>query len=257
MGGAGAYLLKTAEGYQSVDDLAGTEAGEFATGTSIFDPTLAELSYRWFCPPGGLVLDSFAGGSVRGIVASKLGMRYVGIDLSARQIAANRVQAARICDPDNQPQWLVGSSIDVETLAAGVEADFLFTCPPYGFLEVYSDDPQDLSNMTYPQFREVYGAIIAASVRMLKPNRFAGIVVGDFRDKDGFYHNFPGHTVDLFEAAGARLYNSAILVTAIGSLPVRITRQFEAGRKLGRTHQEIYFFCKGDPKRAAAAIKGE
>jgi hypothetical protein len=26
---------------------------------------LCELAYRWFCPPGGLVLNPFAGGSVR------------------------------------------------------------------------------------------------------------------------------------------------------------------------------------------------
>lgn len=41
---------------------------EEMTGTSIFDPVLCELAYRWFCPQGGLVLDPFAGGSVRGIL---------------------------------------------------------------------------------------------------------------------------------------------------------------------------------------------
>lgn len=30
-------------------------------------PVLCELAYRWFCLAGGLVLDPFAGGSVRGI----------------------------------------------------------------------------------------------------------------------------------------------------------------------------------------------
>ena len=67
------------------------------TGTSIFDLVLCELVYRWFCPPAGLVLDPFAGGSVRGIVASKLGRRYCGVDLSARQIEANEEQARTIC----------------------------------------------------------------------------------------------------------------------------------------------------------------
>jgi hypothetical protein len=43
------------------------------SGTSIFDPVLCELAYAWFSPPGGIVLDPFAGGSVRGMVASKLG----------------------------------------------------------------------------------------------------------------------------------------------------------------------------------------
>jgi DNA modification methylase len=48
---------------------------------------LCEIAYRWFCPPGGTVLDPFAGGSVRGIVAAKLGRRYFGVDLRAEQVA--------------------------------------------------------------------------------------------------------------------------------------------------------------------------
>jgi DNA modification methylase len=33
--------------------------------TSIFDPALCELMYKWFCNEGGKILDPFAGGSVR------------------------------------------------------------------------------------------------------------------------------------------------------------------------------------------------
>ncbi|MBW2674812.1 MAG: hypothetical protein JRD89_15600, partial [Deltaproteobacteria bacterium] len=67
--------------------------GSSLSGSSIFDPVLAEISYKWYCPPGGKILDPFAGGSVRGIVAAYLGYEYHGNDLSARQIAANRLQA--------------------------------------------------------------------------------------------------------------------------------------------------------------------
>src|SRR5215471_15335327 len=87
-----------------------TPASSEASGTSIFDPVLCELVYRWFCPPAGLVLDPFAGGSVRGIVAAKLGLRYTGIDLSRRQIEENRKQAAEICGQQSQPTWIVGDS---------------------------------------------------------------------------------------------------------------------------------------------------
>lgn len=225
-----------------------------ASGTSIFDPVLCELSYRWFCPPGGTILDPFSGGSVRGIVASKLGFKYVGVDLSARQVEANRAQGEAICDPENLPTWLNGNSLEIEILAAGVAADFVFSCPPYGDLEVYSDDPDDLSNMPYDKFIDMYSQIIAAAVRMLKPDRFACFVIGDIRDRDGFYRNFPAHTTQAFEDAGAHYYNEAILVTAVGSLPVRVTKQFNATRKLGRTHQNVYVYCKGDPRRATAAI---
>ena len=45
-----------------------------------------------------------------------------------------------------------------------------------------------------------------------------------------------------------KLYNEAILVTAVGSLPVRAGRQFSAYRKLGKTHQNVLVFYKGNPK---------
>jgi len=63
-----------------------------AAGTSIFDPVLCELVYRWFAGPNSVVLDPFAGGSVRGVVAAALGRKYVGIDIAENQILANRAQ---------------------------------------------------------------------------------------------------------------------------------------------------------------------
>jgi hypothetical protein len=75
------------------------------TGTSVFDPVLTELVYRWFCAPGQQILDPFAGGSVRGIVASKLGRRYTGVELRANQVMANREQAASVLGVDAHPLW--------------------------------------------------------------------------------------------------------------------------------------------------------
>jgi DNA modification methylase len=214
------------------------------SGTSIFDPVLCELAYRWWTPSGGHVLDPFAGGSVRGIVAAMLGYQYTGIDLSVRQIEANRQQADELLT-DNKPTWIVGDSKNISTLAPG-EYDFIFSCPPYADLEVYSDDPNDLSNMAYPDFKSVYHEIIYSAVSMLKPNRFACFVVGDVRDKKGFYRNFPAHTIEAFQDAGMTLYNEAVLVTAVGSLPIRVSKQFGSYRKLGKTHQNVLVFYKGD-----------
>lgn len=482
--------------------LAFGEFGEWAsgasTGTSIFDPVLCELAYRWFAPPGGVVLDPFAGGSVRGIVAAALGRRYVGVELRGEQVAANRAQwpsikallgeppaseevpplrvddiegfrivrddlvvggtkrraldrviasieadeliyatpaygfaqiaiafacraagkkativvaerkvrhprtalaasagaeiveskagylsvvqkrardlaaergaylvpfgmedeifvdaladvardlpgdppaeiwsvagsgvlnralrrafpdaklhAVRIGkDPDvaegttlhvapekfeddarqpppfpscgnydakawrfmvehaspgalfwnvgadpaatvggPEPEWHIGDSkVVVPTL--DVAADFIFSCPPYGDLEVYSDDPADISNMDPDEFDAAYAAIIAAAVAKLRPDRFACFVVGDYRDKRGMYRNLIGKTVSAFAAAGMSLYNEAILVTSVGSLPIRAAKQFRTSRKLGKTHQNVLTFVKGDPRAAAVA----
>ena len=223
-----------------------------ASGTSVFDPVLCELAYKWFCPPGGQVLDPFCGGSVRGIVASLMGRRYFGVDLSAPQVAANRAQLDIAAEPF--PIWTEGDSRSI-TAHCGPQwpgADFVFSCPPYADLEVYSDDLRDLSAVPWPQFRAAYAAIIADCVALMRPDSFAVFVVGDARGKDGYYYGLPAATIAAFEAGGARLYNEAVLVTAVGSLPVRINQQFVAGRKLGKTHQNILMFCKGDARRAAA-----
>lgn len=222
-----------------------------ASGTSIFDPVLCEIAYRWFCPPGGMVLDPFAGGSVRGIVASRLGRGYFGVELRAEQVAANEAQLEMAGDP--APRWACGDSRDLGAIAGDIAADLVFSCPPYWNLEQYSDDPADLSAMGKEAFFEAYARIIAAAVARLREDRFAVWVIGDVRDGDGCFVNLPGRTVEAFEAAGARFYNDAILATAVGSLPVRAGRQFAASRKLGRTHQNVMVFVKGDPKRATEA----
>jgi len=230
----------------------GTE--NMAAGTSIFDPVLCELAYRWFCPDAGIILDPFAGGSVRGIVAAELGRQYIGIDLSAEQIAANEAQAETICG-DVRPAWKCGDSSRIAEIAKG-EYDFIFSCPPYADLEVYSDNPADLSTMPYEGFIAAYRNIIAQSVSMLRDNRFACFVVGDIRDKKGFYWNFVSDTIAAFEDAGAILYNEAILVTAVGSLAIRVGKPFGSYRKLGKTHQNVLVFFKGNPKEIPA-VYGE
>jgi hypothetical protein len=229
-----------------------------SSGTSIFDPVLCELAFRWFCPPLGAILDPFAGGSVRGIVAAKLGYQYLGVDLRPEQLAANEAQASTICAADPQrPVWITGDSADLRSLAEGMAFDFVFSCPPYADLEQYSDDPRDLSTMEYADFAEAYRAIIAAALAMLKPDRFACFVVGDVRCPKGLYRGLPELTVQAFAAAGAAKYNEAILLTSVGSLPIRVGKQFAAGRKLGKTHQNVLVFVKGDPKRAAEACNGQ
>jgi hypothetical protein len=229
-------------------------SGNGLSQTSIFDPVLCELVYRWYSPFGGLILDPFAGGSVRGIVAAKLGRNYFGVELRPEQVASNQEQAAAIVGLDEpEPVWFCGDSKNI-VFADGVKmADFLFTCPPYVDLEVYSDLTNDLSTMDYPAFLKAYRFIIAESCSLLKDDRFACIVVGEVRGPDGNYYNFVGDTVTAFLDAGLKLYNEAILVTPTGSLPVRVGKQFRQSRKLGKQHQNVLFFLKGDAKRAALA----
>ena len=234
------------ETLQSVNKIQGNEMPL----SSIFDPVLCELAYQWFNVPKGKILDPFAGGSVRGIVASKLGFEYLGNDLREEQIQANRENAKEVLQDDELfPNWTIGDSKNIDKIAKGYEADLIFSCPPYADLEVYSDNPNDISNMEYKDFLIAYKEIIRKSCEMLKEDRFAVFVVGDVRDKKGFYRNFVSDTIMAFWNCGVILYNEMILVNAVGSLPIRAGKQFNASRKIGKTHQNVLVFYKGDPKK--------
>lgn len=225
--------------------------------TSVFDPVLCEVAYRWWSPPGGLVYDPFAGGSVRGVVAACLGRRYLGVDLRPEQVEANDEQAVAIGAQrayDHQPQWVAGDSRDTPAILAGTQADFIFSCPPYYDLERYSDDPRDLSNAgSYSTFLGGYQEIIQHCYDCLAPNRFACFVVGEVRGSDGSYVGLVPDTTVAFQEAGFAYWNELVLQTPLGSAPIRTGAQFGGARKVGKVHQNALVFVKGDGKAAATA----
>jgi hypothetical protein len=235
---------------QRTDFAHGWKAG----GVSVFDPVLCELVYNWFSPVGGRVLDPFAGGSVRGIVADRCGLAYQGIELRAEQVEANRSQADRIGSA--RAEWIAGDSFD--KIDGCGRADLLFSCPPYGDLERYSDDPRDLSSLSWGLFSSRYRTIIARAVERLSDNRFAVFVVGNFRSGRGKHdhgqlRDLVGLTVSAFEEAGAGFHNEAVLIQPFGTLPVRTGKQFTVSRKMGKAHQNVLVFVKGDARAAAKA----
>src|SRR5215472_2758665 len=224
---------------------------------SVFDPVLCELAYRWFSPAQGVVIDPFAGGSVRGIVAALLGRAYHGNDLAARQVAANVEQAAAIlprAEAAGSARWDTGdSAVWAPALPEGC-ADLVFTCPPYYDTEVYTDHPDDLSGMSAGGFDEAYFAIMAGAGRALRPDRFAVIVTGDSRDgKSGCLRDLRGATIRAMEAAGLGYCSGAVHVTPVWSLASTASRQFKGRRTLGRIHEDVLVFCKGSASRAARA----
>lgn len=224
---------------------------------SVFNPALTEILYQWFAPKGGRILDPFAGGSTRGIVAAFKGHRYTGIELRHGQIEENLNQVRKIHRDglrfidDRDPTWILGDSTDLSTLVAGQEFDLIMTCPPYYDLEAYSKaDERDLSRCkTYEEFISRYERIFSQAVQHLKQDRFVVVVVGEIRDKKtGWYRNFVGDTVSCFQRLGLHYYNEIILIDPIGSAPLR-GGKFGQFRKVQKTHQNVLVFWKGDDDR--------
>ena len=232
----------------------GAEAKK-AESVSEFDPYLAELMYRWFSNEGDTILDPFAGGCVRGVVASVLGRDYTGVDLNLEQVYTNEEQfkdlQERYTNLAGCAEWLDGDSEYV--LPQIPFADMIFTCPPYYNLERYTNDSRDLSNQpTYADFLAKYTSILRKTAACLKDNSFFVIVVSEVREEcRGIERsNFVGLVPDtihiLKNECSLHYYNEIIVMNNIGSLPIRAPKYFDQSRKIGRMHQNCLVFYKGD-----------
>jgi hypothetical protein len=150
---------------------------------------------------------------------------------------------------------VVGDSTRAETWDGVAGARLVMTCPPYGDLEVYSDDPADLSTMGHDAFIAAIVQAFRLSADALADDSFSVWVVGDYRDSTGALAGFPSDLIaSAARDAGLHLYNEAVLLMAISSASLRANRQFSASRKLVKVHQNILIFYKGDPKNAGRRL---
>mgnify|MGYP002338692555 CR=1 FL=1 len=213
-----------------------------SNGASVLDPVLSEIANLWFLPEQGKTLDPFAGDSVFGYVSSYLGNQFTGIELREEQARINQERTSHL------PATYYND--DGQQLLQYVEQesqDLVFSCPPYFDLEQYSELEQDASNQaSYSEFLELLDKAFGDSIKALKPERFAFIVIGDVRDKKGAYRRLPDHVKEIFTRHGLSLYNEMVLVEAMGNLPMRSARWMKT-RKIAKCHQNVLVFYKGDP----------
>ena len=224
-------------------------------GTSMFNPVVCEVVYKWFTVKNSLILDPFAGGITRGAIAAMLGHNYLGIDLSKEQVSVNdsaMYELSRKFQFEGSADYMVGDSEEILNKFDVIDdsVDLVFTCPPFYNLEVYSDNPADLSaQATYSEFLIKYTSIIEKCVKTLKNDSFAVFVVSEVRDKQtGEYYGLVADTIKAFQQAGMKYYNEIILYNETGNLAIVSGDYINKARKVGRQHQNILVFYKGDTK---------
>lgn len=208
-----------------------------------FDGALCEVAYTWLMPKCGVVLDPFAGGVTRGLVASMTGNIYHGIEVRAEQIALNMAN-------NHAPNinYYHGDSRRLDDLIPkNLKADLVFTSPPYADVERYSDDPRDLSTMDYAAFVHALRESLHAAIARLNDNRYAVIVMGEARGDDGLAFGVIPDTHIILRDAGLRLYNELIFLQPIGDFRFGAMAGFEKSRKFRRIHQHILIYSKGEP----------
>lgn len=213
-------------------------------GSSILDAVLAELMIKWFTEEGFTTFDPFAGDTVFGFISGYLKRPFEGIELRQEQVDFNQMQ----CNRENiNCKYICDTSENMDIYIENESKDFIFSCPPYADLEVYSDLKEDLSTMSHEDFFKVYEKILKNTYNKLKNDRFAVIITSEVRNKKGEYIRLVPNTINIMVEAGYIYYNDIILMNSVGTLPMRTGRHMNAGRKIGRRHQNVLVFYKGNP----------
>ena len=214
--------------------------------TSILDPVMCEILLSWFTEDGFNTFDPFAGDAVFGFVSAYKNRPFTGIELRKEQVEFNQ----KLIDlHELNGKYICDTSENLDNYIEDNSQDFIFSCPPYADLEIYSDLENDLSNMPYDKFFEVIEKILVNSVNKLKENRFFCIVIGEVRHKNtGVYLGIVPKIITMLTNAGLNYYNEIILQTPIGNLHMRAGNYINVSRKIGKQHQNILVFYKGNPK---------
>ena len=216
----------------------------WVANVSILDPVLSEIICYWFALPNSKIFDCFAGDTVFGYVAASTGHSFTGIELREEQVEYNNARTAGI-----NAKYICDDAVNVLQHFEPGSQDLLFSCPPYFNLEKCSELDEDASNQeTYPEFLEILDKAFTDSIKCLKPDSFAVIVVGDVRNtKTGAYYCFPDDIKRIFKKNGMMLYNEIILLEPIGSSKFRASK-FMDHRKVCKMHQNVLVFYNGEQK---------
>lgn len=216
-----------------------------AQGTvSILDPVLAEICVKWFGFDNCNIIDPFAGDTVFGYVAGFLRNNFTGIEIRKEQADINRERTKEF-----SCKYYCDDGQNILNYVKKNTQDLIFSCPPYFDLEVYSDLENDASNQKeYNDFLKILDNAFSGAIKTLKDNRFAFIVIGDVRDKNGFYRLMPDDIKQIFKRNGMYLYNDIVLIESIGTSALRAQPNMKY-LKVVKTHQNVLVFYKGNPKK--------
>ena len=233
----------------AIDFMAGSK--DFAT--SILDPVLCEVLLHWFTEKNYKTFDPFAGDTVFGFCSAYKGRPFTGIELRDEQVQHNQ----NIIDANGlDAKYILDDAVNLKKHIKKESMDFMFSCPPYADLEVYSDKKNDLSNMDYCTFFEVIKQVYTDCFLVLKNERFAVVTVGEVRHKDtGCYIGLIPNIIQIMMDAGFHYYNEIILATPIGNARLRAGKYMNTNKKIAKIHQNVLVFYKGNPNNIKKNFK--
>ena len=191
----------------SIVELARVTTGSHREGTdwkqssrqtySNFPNELSLLVTQLYMKNATAVLDPFAGWGERHAAVKKLGIPYFGFDTS--MVAIKHAKAKYGVSN------IHGNSLTVPFPTV----DFVFTCPPYGPLEIY-DSPDGLDRLkSWKDFLTGYRKILSKCCDALVSGGTVAMLVGDWR-KNHRYFDLTFETERILKECGLTFHDKVI-----------------------------------------------
>lgn len=156
---------------------------------------------------GDMVLDQFAGGGTTLVEAKLLNRNIIGVDVNDKALNRCKEKTDFIHEgADGKVYIRKGDARNLDFIP-DEKIDFICTHPPYADIIHYSqgqDIPEDLSNLGKKEFLQEMQKVAAECHRVLKPDKFCAILIGDMRKK-GCVQPLGFETMKVFLDAGFTL----------------------------------------------------
>jgi len=148
-----------------------------------FAPQIARNIIEMYSEKGQTILDPMVGAGTTLIEAKLLARNALGMDINPEAIELAQAALAFKHHPPSEQEVKVGDARDLSFLGDN-SFDLVLTHPPYMNIIRYSDGKLegDLSNIgSLPRFCDEMETIAAELLRVLKPDRYCAILIGDTR----------------------------------------------------------------------------
>lgn len=164
-----------------------------------------------YTKPGETVLDPMVGSGTTLIECKLLARNGIGVDVNENAIMLTRDRLNFDATEKTRQRTFVGDARNLDRISAE-SVDFVATHPPYADIISYSAEPSphDLSQVHgVEEFASALREVAAELIRVLKPGRYAAVLMGDTRRKQ-LYVPLAYRTMQAFLDAGFDLKEDII-----------------------------------------------
>jgi DNA modification methylase len=236
------------------------QRGNWATHNSKyrgnFAPQIARNIIEMYTAKGESVLDPMVGAGTTLIEAKLLSRNALGLDINPQAVKLTEKALNFKHHPPSEQKVKVGDARDLSFLRDN-SFDLVLTHPPYMNIIKYSNGeiPADLSNIgSLPKFCDEIEKIAKELFRILKPDKFCAILIGDTR-KGKHYVPLAFHVMQRFLKAGFVLKEDIIKVQHHCASTERWRAKAKRDKFYLIMHEHLFVFRKPKLSEDLSCIK--